>query len=254
MKRVVLLCLMLVILTSCKNHVKETADLKIQKTKDNLKEAIRVVEEYNKAVFSKNWDKAEGYLDGQAKKAFILNRTRYKNSGNLLLQENVFETKGEKFCVIKSKIDFEILIAEKKDRILARKWMRYFLIRTEEWKIIRAETLSCQYPSYVTLRQETEDDEVLYSIVKDFIKYSAEGNVKKASKYLTANLLNNAEKFKIEHVPTLKLDEIKVNVIGDAGNEKFIEADYIINGKKLKGIFYLIKLKDKWLIDNIINW
>lgn len=244
---------LLIILVGCRNNSPaENTISKKEVINKKFSQPIKVVEEYNKAISSRDWDKAREYLDGQAKKTFEINVKKYKNSANLLSQNSLVETEGEKFCIIKTEIDFEIL-KEKDKKVLTRRWVRNYLKKSQNWKIVKIEELQTQYPQSLKSDDNTNENKIIKDTVNNFIKYSIEGNIENASIYLTGNLLNNAEKYKINHIPKAKLHKINVTIIGGTYKAKFVEADYTVDDRDLKVMFHLVKIKDSWLINNYIN-
>ena len=253
MKKIVMALVLLIILVGCRNNSPaENTISKKEVINKKFSQPIKVVEEYNKAISSRDWDKAREYLDGQAKKTFEINVKKYKNSANLLSQNSLVETEGEKFCIIKTEIDFEIL-KEKDKKVLPRRWVRNYLKKSQNWKIVKIEELQTQYPQSLKSDDNTNENKIIKDTVNNFIKYSIEGNIENASIYLTGNLLNNAEKYKINHIPKAKLHKINVTIIGGTYKAKFVEADYTVDDRDLKVMFHLVKIKDSWLINNYIN-
>jgi len=253
MKKIVMALVLLIILVGCRNNSPaENTISKKEVINKKFSQPIKVVEEYNKAISSRDWDKAREYLDGQAKKTFEINVKKYKNSANLLSQNSLVETEGEKFCIIKTEIDFEIL-KEKDKKVLTRRWVRNYLKKSQNWKIVKIEELQTQYPQSLKSDDNTNENKIIKDTVNNFIKYSIEGNIENASIYLTGNLLNNAEKYKINHIPKAKLHKINVTIIGGTYKAKFVEADYTVDDRDLKVMFHLVKIKDSWLINNYIN-
>jgi len=251
-KKFILICIIALSVTGCKNNVQMKALSANEVLKINNFEQIKIVETYNKAVAVRDWNKARGFLDGYAKKTFEMNIERYNNSADLINQENTFETKGDNLCIVKSKVDMEMFKKEEK-RILTRKWIRYYLEKQSEWKIIKVEETLPEYPSDTSYTPNSKEDIIVAKVVSDFIRFSAEGNIEKAAVYLTGNLLNNAEKYKIESFPKFEVEGIKINVLGGSNEERFVRADYQVKNKKLSAIFYLVKIKDQWLIEEQIS-
>jgi len=251
-KKLILICIIALLVSGCKNNVQMKASSENEVLKINNFKQIKIVENYNKAVAVRDWNKAREFLDGYAKKTFEMNIQRYKNAAVLINQENTFETKGDNLCIIKSKVDMEMIKKENK-RVLIRKWIRYYLEKQSEWKIIKVEEILPQYPSNTSYTLNSNEDVIVTKVVSDFIRFSAEGNIEKASVYLTGNLLNNAEKYKIESLPKFKAEGININVLGGSNEERFVRADYQVKNKKLSAIFYLVKIKDQWLIEEQIS-
>lgn len=253
MKKVLLLCILILIVSGCAGRSTDNDVLNKQviTEKESTAEPIDTIERYNKAVSEGNWDKAKTWLDGQAKKTFEANLKQYKNTTSLLQQENQFETKGEEFCIVKSKVDLEI--KSNTGSKLIRKWMRYFLVKRTVWKIVKAEEMQFQYPQNISIPQNPDNDKEAVDTVKTFVKYSVQGDIEKASMYLSGNLLNRAEKYKINDIPGTKLDSIDVKVLGESEDEKFVFAEYTAGEKKLNALFHLIRIKDHWLINELIG-
>ena len=248
MKKIIVSLISIVLIFSGCNIKKEVG---IEFVKEN-ETPIKIVEEYNRAVFTKDWDKAKSFLGGYAAKAFEINVGKYKNSSILIGQSNYIETSCETLSIIESKVDLDI-IKENNQRMLSRKWIRYYLSKSDNWKIIKAEDSQEKYPKDINITKNDDENKLITDIVRKFITYSVEGNINEASKYLSENLLNNAEKYKIDQMPKLKLGEVKVNIIGRSDEDCFADAKYFVDNKEINGVFHLIKIKGTWLINNQIS-
>ncbi len=252
-KRVLALCIVFILLSGCmKNNTSVGTKSEDSQAAGTGNDVIKVVEEYNKAIAARDWNKTGDYLDGQAAKAFAINKNRYKNSSNVLEQENIIETKGESFSIVRSRVDMEILMKNDK-KSLTRKWMRYYLRNVNTWKIIKAEELEPQYPNSIKLNDNLQQNETVKEVVLNFIKFSVDHNINEASKYLTGNLLNTAEEYGIKSAPKAKLGKIDVNILGGSDNEMFVDASYSVDNKDLRMIFHVMKIKNTWLINNLIG-
>lgn len=247
--QVILSILLLTFLSGCaKTNINNSALL----TDAEYSQPLKLVNDYNSFIFVRDWNKARDCLAGQALKAFDSNINKYNNSANLIGQNNELETEGEKFCIIKSRVYIEVM-GKDSERYLYKKILRYYLNKEKDWKIIKVNEIENQYPNKLNSSiKDKQLEQKIKQIVDDYIKYSAEGNIRGASKYLTGNLIDDAEKYKISNIPKLEAQQINLEVLGAYEDGVFIQAKYFIDNRQIKMIFHLIKIDNVWLINEQI--
>lgn len=250
MRRVILIGVLLVVFSGCNKQSTKTANNLLQETE--CLEQINVVTNYNNTLFSGNYGLAITYLDGQAKKIFTLNLKKYTNTSNLLSQDYQIETNNRNFCIVKSKLDMELLKPDK-TKVLQREWIRYFLVKNGDWKIVKIEKLPVQYSFLMKEPGGDEEDKLAENTVKNFIASCAAGNIKQASLLLSGELLENSEKYKVNNIPKSELKAVSTKVLGGGKESKVISADYILDNRNLKVIYHLIKVNGVWLINDQIS-
>lgn len=223
-----------------------------KQTETDENDVLKVVENYNTAIYSNDWNSAEKLIDGYAKTAFAINRAKYSNNAKLISQKNVIETSGKSLCIVSSKIDSE-LTSNGQQVNPSRRWIRYFLKKNNEWKIVKVEEQNPTYPKIISEVSDENEIILIKNVVGNFIKYSAEGNISEASKLLTGNLLENAQKYKIDTMPKSDLKNLEVLILGYYDDEVFVDTNYAINGKRINSLFHLIKIKGTWLISDKVS-
>lgn len=247
MKKIVILFLTIIIVFSgCKGNSDIGTD-----GNDSTDSKIKVVQEYNKAVFSKDWNSARSSLAGNALNIFEGNYKNYEKSSFLINQYNEFIVDEDLISIVDSKIDYSM--TNNNEKVLTSKWIRFYIENVNGVKITKTEEIPYKYSKKIKLKDNQFGD-VTGQVVKDFIQSSIEGNTKKASKYLSGNLLMESEKYKIDSFPKNKIKTIETQTLACFEKEQIIKARYELeNNQKINLNFRLIHIDNIWLIDEIIN-
>jgi len=246
-KTIIFMLIILILISGCKSRT--VIIDKDEKTNENI---VKIVELYNNAIFSKDWNNVEIFLSGGALRAFQSNYKNYDKSSILLQQYNEYVLGEELFVIVDSKIDYQ-MIGINKEKVLTSKWVRYYLEYEEVWKITKMEEIPYKYSKKVKI-SENEFEDVTTQVIRDFISASVEADIKKASKYLSGRLLIESEKFRIDSFPKSSIKVIETLTLACFENEQIIKAKYELeNNQKINLNFRVINIGGIWLIDEIIN-
>lgn len=208
---------------------------------------LDVVKVYNKLVFKKDWKEARKLLTGTALKNFDIQSKEYESNSVLLSQINETLVMGKKFSMVKSKIDYRMIMKDTTN-VFSRQWVRIGLIKDKEWKIAFVEESKSDY----TGNSHGKNDTIVVERLEMFLKNSAEGNMDEASKLLSGKSRINAEKYKLKSFPKNEYKTIDINVLENFGDECLVNAKYLINGKQNEAMFHMVLIQDKWLINEQI--